>query len=125
MLCLLMAFSLVALPLTAKESKEAERLDNCGTVLKEILDIPDDIPSDLLDKAECVIVIPSVLKLAVGFSGSYGRDRKSTRLNSSHRTISYAVFCLKKKNYCPLRLPLGTSHFHAALLVAPLSLPKA
>src|SRR5207248_10584523 len=26
-----------------------------------------------------------------------GRDRKSTRLNSSHRTISYAVFCLKKK----------------------------
>src|SRR5207248_4190401 len=27
-----------------------------------------------------------------------GRDRKSTRLNSSHRTISYAVFCLKKKN---------------------------
>src|SRR5437763_5410912 len=79
MLCLLMAFSLVALPLTAKESKEAERLDNCGTVLKEILDIPDDIPSDLLDKAECVIVIPSVLKLAVGFSGSYGRGSMTCR----------------------------------------------
>src|SRR5207248_3744104 len=29
--------------------------------------------------------------------GSAGSDRKSTRLNSSHRTISYAVFCLKKK----------------------------
>src|SRR3712207_7173618 len=30
------------------------------------------------------------------------RDRKSTRLNSSHANISYAVFCLKKKNYlCP------------------------
>jgi lipid-binding SYLF domain-containing protein len=79
MLSFLMAFSLVALPLTAKESKEAERLDNCGTVLKEILDIPDDIPSDLLDKAECVIVIPSVLKLAVGFSGSYGRGSMTCR----------------------------------------------
>src|SRR5688572_31383045 len=30
--------------------------------------------------------------------GLYGRDRKSTRLNSSHSQISYAVFCLKKKN---------------------------
>src|SRR5947208_11281611 len=30
-----------------------------------------------------------------------GRDRKSTRLNSSHQIISYAVFCLKKKNYSP------------------------
>lgn len=79
MLTFLMVFSLVALPLTAKESKEAERLDNCGTVLKEILDIPDDIPSDLLDKAECVIVIPSVLKLAVGFSGSYGRGSMTCR----------------------------------------------
>src|SRR6184192_1919307 len=79
MLCLLMAFSLVALPLTAKESKEAERLDNCGTVLKEILDIPDDIPSDLIDKAECVIVIPSVLKVAFAFSGSYGRGAMTCR----------------------------------------------
>src|SRR5256885_3444254 len=31
---------------------------------------------------------------------SYGEDRKSTRLNSSHLVISYAVFCLKKKNIC-------------------------
>jgi len=79
MLSFLMAFSLVALPLTAKESKEAERLDNCGSVLKEILDMPDDVPSDLLDKAECVIVIPSVLKLAVGFSGSYGKGAMTCR----------------------------------------------
>ncbi|HEY6945895.1 MAG TPA: lipid-binding SYLF domain-containing protein [Candidatus Acidoferrum sp.] len=79
MISFLMAFSLVALPLSADQKKEAERLDNCGTVLKEILDIPDDIPTDLLDKAECVIVIPSVLKLAVGFSGSYGRGSMSCR----------------------------------------------
>ncbi len=78
-LTFLMAFSLVALPLTADRKKEADRLDNCGMVLKEIMDIPDDIPSDLIDKAECVIVIPSVLKLAVGFSGSYGRGAMTCR----------------------------------------------
>jgi lipid-binding SYLF domain-containing protein len=75
----LMAFSLLALPVTSAETKEADRLDNCGTVLKEILDIPDDIPSDLLDKAECVIVIPSVLKFAIGLSGSYGKGAMTCR----------------------------------------------
>lgn len=57
----------------AKASKEDQRLQNAGQVMKDILNIPDDIPQDLLDKAECVIVIPSVLKVAFGFSGSYGR----------------------------------------------------
>jgi SH3 domain-containing YSC84-like protein 1 len=79
MLSFLMASSLVALPLTADQKKEAERLDNCGTVLKEILDIPDDIPTDLLDKAECVIVIPSVLKAAFVLSASYGRGSMTCR----------------------------------------------
>src|SRR6266481_2857036 len=69
-----MTWALVALPLSAKEDKkETDRLDNCGTVLKEILDIPDDIPPDLLDKAECVVVFPSVLKAAFIVGGSYGR----------------------------------------------------
>ncbi len=53
--------------------KVQNRLDNCGTVMEEILNIPDDIPHDLLDKAECVIVIPSTVKVAVGVGGSYGR----------------------------------------------------
>src|SRR5947209_15473058 len=79
MLTFLMAFSLVALPLTADPKKEVDRLDNCGMVLKEIMDIPDDIPSDLIDKAECVIVIPSVLKVAFAFSGSYGRGAMTCR----------------------------------------------
>jgi len=56
-----------------EDKKETDRLDNCGTVLKEILDIPDDIPPDLLDKAECVIIFPSVLKAAFIIGGSYGR----------------------------------------------------
>ncbi len=76
----LMTWALVALPLSAKEDKkETDRLDNCGTVLKEILDIPDDIPQDLLDKAECVIVFPSVLKAAFIIGGSYGRGAMTCR----------------------------------------------
>ena len=68
-----MAFAMCALPLTAAdEAKVTDRLENCGTVLKEILNVPDDIPQDLLTKAECVIVYPSVLKGAFIVGGSYG-----------------------------------------------------
>jgi SH3 domain-containing YSC84-like protein 1 len=62
---------LLGTPLLAQ--KENDRLQNSTTVLKEILGIPDNIPKDLLDRAECVIVIPSVKKFAVGVGGSYGR----------------------------------------------------
>lgn len=55
------------------ENKEQERLENCGVVMQEILDVPDNIPRDLLEKAECVIVIPSMTKVALGVGGSYGR----------------------------------------------------
>jgi SH3 domain-containing YSC84-like protein 1 len=61
------------------ETKDDERLRNCGTVLKEILDVPDDIPQDLLDKADCVVVFPSVLKAAFIVGGSYGRGAMSCR----------------------------------------------
>lgn len=70
---------MVAPPLLADDSKEAERLQNCGTVLKEIMDIPDDIPEDLIDKAECIIVFPSVLKAAFVIGGSYGRGAMTCR----------------------------------------------
>jgi lipid-binding SYLF domain-containing protein len=63
----------------AGAEKEQKRLEECGEVLKEILDIPDAIPKELLDKAECVIVIPSVLKVAVGIGGSYGRGAITCR----------------------------------------------
>jgi lipid-binding SYLF domain-containing protein len=54
-------------------NKEQTRLENCGVVMQEILDIPDNIPQELLEKAECVIVIPSMTKVALGIGGSYGR----------------------------------------------------
>ncbi len=56
-----------------KDEKEVDRIKNAAAVLKEILDIPDDIPQDLLDKARCVIVFPSVVKAAFIVGGSYGR----------------------------------------------------
>src|SRR5260370_33169823 len=86
-LSLLLAAALVALPLPtqANEGKDQDRLENCGMVLGEILNIPDDIPTNLLNKAECIIVIPSVLKLAVGFSGSYARGAR-TSLTGEHYT---------------------------------------
>jgi len=58
---------------------ERERLKESGQVMKEILDIPDDVPQDLLNKAECVIVLPSVKKVAVGIGGSYGRGVMTCR----------------------------------------------
>jgi len=73
---LLAAVVILAGPLAAARSddqKETDRLENCGMVLKEIMDIPDDIPQDLLDKAECIIVYPSVIKGAFIVGGSYGR----------------------------------------------------
>src|SRR6266568_3939716 len=80
MLSSLVALALIALPLSAaKDIKETERLENCGTVLKEIMDIPDDIPQELIDKAECIIVFPSVIKAAFVFGASYGRGAMSCR----------------------------------------------
>ncbi len=67
-------------PLRADDKeKDEDRLRNAGQVMKEIMDIPDDIPQTLLDKAKCVIVIPSVLKAAFIVGGSYGRGAMSCR----------------------------------------------
>src|SRR5216684_2164352 len=52
---------------------EQDRLQNAGKVMQEILNVPDDIPQDLIDKARCVVVMPSVLKAAFVVGGSYGR----------------------------------------------------
>src|ERR1700730_17404841 len=54
-------------------TKEQKRLQNCGLVMQEVLNIPDSLPQQVLAKAECVIVFPSVLKLAFGMGKEYGR----------------------------------------------------
>jgi lipid-binding SYLF domain-containing protein len=69
----------MALAVGLAETKENERLENCGVVLGEIMNVPDNIPANLIDKAECVIVLPSVLKAAFIIGGSYGRGAMTCR----------------------------------------------
>ena len=70
--------SALAQPASAQK-KEADRVENAGKVLKEILNAPDSIPQSVLDKADCVVILPSVLKFAIGFGGSYGRGVMTCR----------------------------------------------
>jgi SH3 domain-containing YSC84-like protein 1 len=68
----------VAFPLFPQD-KEQDRVENAGKVMKEILNAPDSIPQSVLDKADCVAIMPSVLKLAIGIGGSYGRGVMTCR----------------------------------------------
>src|SRR6202451_3781916 len=61
------------------QGKEQDRVENAGKVIKEIMDIPDDVPQSVIDKADCVVVLPSVLKFAIGIGGSYGRGVMTCR----------------------------------------------
>ncbi|MGA9039607.1 MAG: lipid-binding SYLF domain-containing protein [Terriglobales bacterium] len=70
---LLLMFAFLPLAFAADDETEADRVKESGVVLKEILNIPDNIPQDLIDKAECLIILPSVKKGAFGIGGSYGR----------------------------------------------------
>ena len=75
---LMVVMVLVGLPAYAQKD-ENNRIQNSGKVMVEILNVPDDIPADILDKAECVIVLPSVVKFAIGLGGSYGRGVMTCR----------------------------------------------
>ncbi len=66
-------------PAAAAQGKEQDRFENAGKVMKEIMDVPDDIPQSVIDKADCVVVLPSVLKFAIGIGGSYGRGVMTCR----------------------------------------------
>jgi lipid-binding SYLF domain-containing protein len=70
---------ILAVPAMAKQDSVNQRLKNSGVVLTEILNIPDNIPQSLLGKARCVIVLPSVIKAAFIFGGSYGRGAMTCR----------------------------------------------
>src|SRR5277367_1534728 len=81
-IALSIALAVAALPITTKardDEKEADRIQNSGRVVREIMDIPEDIPQDLIDKAECIVVYPSVMKAAFIVGGSYGRGVMTCR----------------------------------------------
>ena len=72
-------------PLFAENNKEQKRLQNAGVVMHEIMNIPEDIPQEVIDKAECVIVFPSVLKAAFVVGASYGRGAMVCRTGKNFR----------------------------------------
>jgi SH3 domain-containing YSC84-like protein 1 len=71
-------FAALSLPVYGQK-KEEERVENSGKVMQEILNAPDSIPQSVLDKADCVVVLPSVVKFAIGIGGSYGRGVMTCR----------------------------------------------
>jgi lipid-binding SYLF domain-containing protein len=93
MLSALLVAALIGLPTMVNpttvraddKSNDEDRIQSAGEVLKEIMDIPDDIPQSLIDKADCVIVYPSVLKAAFIVGASYGRGVMSCRKGANFR----------------------------------------
>src|SRR6201984_1470476 len=87
LVCAMSALLLAMTSWADDKEKNEDRLKNAGMVLTEILNVPDDIPQDLLDKADCVVVFPSVLKAAFVVGGSYGRGamtwRRGERFNGA------------------------------------------
>src|SRR5258706_2405627 len=76
--------SVFAGPASAQQ-KEQERVENAGTVMQEIVNASDSIPQSVLDKADCVVVLPSVVKFAIGIGGSYGRGVMTCRGGSDFK----------------------------------------
>jgi lipid-binding SYLF domain-containing protein len=97
---LILSILLACPAFAADQTREQKRLAACGQVFKEIMDIPDGIPKDLINKAECVIVIPSVLKFAFGVGGDFGRGAITCR-TGQHFTGHWsapALFALEGAN---------------------------
>jgi len=94
-----MLLVVISAPLLAQR-KEQERLQESATVLKEILGMPDGIPKELLNKAECVVIFPSVKKFAIGIGGSYGRGAITCRAgqNFNGPWSAPAMFALEGGN---------------------------
>jgi lipid-binding SYLF domain-containing protein len=106
---------LIGVPALARD-KEDKRLENSGRVLKEILDIPDDIPADLLNKAECAAIFPSVLKFAIGIGGSYGRGVMTCR-TGEHYTGRWSAPSMMALEGANIGLQLGGTATDFVLLV--------
>jgi len=78
--CLVSALLVLSVSsVSADNKKEVERLENAGKVSNEILNVPENVPQDLLDKAYCVVVLPSVVKAAFVVGASYGRGVMTCR----------------------------------------------
>jgi SH3 domain-containing YSC84-like protein 1 len=112
----LIAVLMAAVTAVAQDKKEDERLGEAADVLKEILNVPESVPQDLLDKSECVIVFPSVVKAAIGIGGSYGRGAMTCRSGKGYtgRWSAPAMYALEGAS---IGFQLGGSATDFVLLV--------
>jgi len=113
----LLVLAMFSAPLTlAKDSDDEQRLQKAAQVLGEIINIPDNIPQDLIDKSECVIVLPSVKKFAIGFGASWGKGAMVCRSGEKFdgKWGAPAAFALKAGN---VGLQLGGEATDFVLLV--------
>ena len=99
-----------------RDEREQERVKDAGEVLKEVLNIPDNIPADLLNKAECVIVLPSVKKGAFGVGASYGRGVMVCR-SGEHYTGKWGAPALYALEGVSIGFQLGGEATDFVLLV--------
>src|SRR5437867_2109449 len=100
----------------ANNEKESDRVKEAGQVLKEIIDIPDNIPKDLIDRAECMIVLPSVKKFAIGIGGSYGRGVMTCR-TGAHFTGPWGATAMYALEGANIGFQLGGQATDFVLLV--------
>ena len=82
---LILSLGLVATATLYAANKEQKRLENSGVVMQEIMNTPENIPQEVMEKAECVIVFPSVLKAAFVVGASYGRGAMVCRTGKNFR----------------------------------------
>jgi SH3 domain-containing YSC84-like protein 1 len=113
---LVLMFALMPVAFAANDATEADRVKDSGVVLKEILNIPDDIPQDLIDKAECLIILPSVKKGAFGIGGSYGRGVMICR-GGEHYTGSWGAPALYALEGVSIGFQIGGQATDFVLLV--------
>ena len=98
------------------QNKEQERLAACGVVMSEVLNVPDNVPQEVLDKAECVVVIPSMTKIAMGVGGSYGRGAMVCRTGTAFNGAwgAPAMFAIEGGSF---GLQLGAESTDVVLMV--------
>jgi lipid-binding SYLF domain-containing protein len=115
-LAISIASLLFAATLFAGDKREEDRARACGEALQEILDIPENIPPDLLNKAECVVVIPGTKKFAIGIGGSFGRGAMSCRTGANY-TGSWSAPALYALEGANIGFQLGGEETDFVLLV--------
>ncbi|SPF47297.1 conserved exported hypothetical protein [Candidatus Sulfotelmatobacter kueseliae] len=116
MACFVVVLMSAVATFAANDEHEQDRVKDAGAVMKEILNIPDDIPQDLLDKAECVIVLPSVKKGAFGVGASYGRGVMVCR-SGEHYTGKWGAPALYALEGVSIGFQLGGQATDFVLLV--------